>query len=137
MPAVAASFILVLAGGLAAALPAGASSSRPLLQSEGAARYKPNSFCPANQSCFTHARWTKWGTTAVAWAHGTTFNPPGPAHSGRAKVILSRPEAMCGGVRYTRARWRYPAFDYPDNGWIHSVFEELLDSGACGFWTGA
>ena len=52
-----------------------ASSGRPLLLAgTHTPAYKPASFCPANHSCFTRARWTRWGATARATAHGTTVS---------------------------------------------------------------
>lgn len=122
--------VLILAVVFAIAV-ASAASARPLLSWEGATGlYEPRSLCPANHSCFTHARWRSWGQSAVAVAQGRTQYPGGPARTGRTTVVLSRPEPMCCGVRYTRAKWRYQS----GGGWTDSIFEPL---GTCGFWTGA
>lgn len=114
-----------------------ASSGRPLLLAgTHTPAYKPASFCPANHSCFTRARWTRWGATARATAHGTTEYPDGPTHSGQAVVILSAPRHVCGHFLYTRAKWRYPKLNFPSGGqWISDSM--YTTSGLCGGWPGA
>lgn len=76
------------------------------------ALYKPTSFCPANQTCFSDAKWTVW-TRRRAVARATeTFSCPGvdssecesPAQ--KVGVLFTQPRHLCGGARYTRAHWR-------------------------------
>ncbi len=127
-------------GPLAASRTAGPSATAttvpPLLGDGREAMYKPSRFCPSNHSCFTHAHWRSWGNTAVATAQGITGYPGGATHRGTAIVKLSDPKRMCGGVRYTKASWRYPALDYPAHGqWISDGFFRL--PGDCGQWSGA
>ena len=67
--------------------------------------YKPASFCPANQTCFTHTRWRTWGTTAVGYGTAHFTNPTGGGRTYRTTIRLSRIRHICGGRRYTLAAW--------------------------------
>jgi hypothetical protein len=95
----------------------------PLIQGVGGGRYKPASFCPANQTCFSNTRWVHWGATAVG--HGTAhFDAPGAAsRTFRTTITLSRVRQLCGGLRYTRAVW--------SRGKTY-----FIDFGGCGSWSG-
>ncbi len=108
-----------------------ASGAKPaLIQGGGHGLYQPDSFCPANHTCFSDAEWVRWGSTAVAWANGSTVYPGAPEYSQRVKVTFWRIRKMCGGRRYTRARWRYDG----DSGFTRST---LMPLAGCGIWTGA
>jgi hypothetical protein len=72
-------------------------------------QYEPSAFCPANDTCFSHAHWVEWThSKAVAIATMRDSCPgAGPNQkcpSGRRHVELYRPRNVCGGLRYTRAR---------------------------------
>ncbi len=92
-------------------LPAGNASGktgRPYLPENERSLYKPQSYCPANQTCFSNAEWLLWGgKRAVALATGETSYPPGPTITEVIRFSFSAPKHVCGGFFYTRARWRY------------------------------
>jgi hypothetical protein len=92
--------------------------------------YKPRHFCPANHTCFRNVQWHKWGTSASATAEGHTQYPAGRPFSGKASVVLYRVRHMCGGARYTRARWRYRG----DSTETRTLY---VKEGSVCFWTGA
>ncbi len=125
------SLLLLIVFLLAAALPLPASAGqRALIQNQGQGEYKPADFCPANHTCFASAEWIRWGSSAVAWATGTTTYPGAPEASARVKVTFSQIQSMCGGRRYTRARWTFPG----DSRATQTTFMAL--SSGCGYWTG-
>lgn len=129
--ALASTLALIAFGWFGAAPRAAADSAGPaLIQSGGRGLFEPASFCPSNHSCFSNAEWVRWGSTAVAWADGVTRYPDAAEYSQRAKVTLWRPRGMCGGRRYTRARWQYEG----DSAVTRSTFLPLA---GCGYWTGA
>lgn len=76
------------------------------------ALYKPAAFCPANQACFSDAKWTVWThRRAVARATETPSCPgvePSECQSPaqKVRVVFTQPRHLCGGTRYTRAHWR-------------------------------
>jgi hypothetical protein len=70
--------------------------------------YEPPSYCPSNHTCFSNAEWLAWGpTSAVASATGETSYPAGPQLSEEIRFTFYRPQHICRGYYYTRARWRY------------------------------
>ena len=103
-----------------------------LIPSLSSGLYKPKRFCPSNHTCFTNARWTSWGRVARARALGTTSYPGGSngAKRGVARVTMWRVQNVCGGKRYTRAKWQY-------RGEMRSTRSFFLPLGSCGYWTGA
>lgn len=93
--------------------------------------YKPAAFCPANQTCFSDAKWTVW-THRRAVARATeTPSCPGvepsecqpPAQ--KVRVVFTQPRHVCGGTRYTRAHWR------PEPG-VHLSETTFFDVGISG-----
>jgi len=83
-------------------------TQRPRLPENERSLYKPPSYCPANQTCFSNAEWILWGgKRAVALATGETSYPPGPTVTERIRFIFSAPKHVCGDFFYTRAKWRY------------------------------
>ena len=105
-------------------------SQRPLIQSGGRGQYKPADFCPSNHTCFSSAEWIRWDQKAVALAVGTTSYPGAPEVSEQIRVTLWRVRNICGGRRYTRARWQYSGDSQPTE-------SSFLKLGGCGYWTGA
>lgn len=94
--------------------------------------YKPSNYCPANQTCFTKARWRKWGSSrAVAVAKGSTYYP-GATHGtkGQATFVFKDPKHLCGGEYFTEATWHY-------DGKHGSTTSHLLSAGSGCYWTGA
>lgn len=103
---------LLAALALAVCLAFPVAAQATLLPTSGhSAKYKPSAFCPANQTCFSDAHWAVWThRRAVARAieeltcvGGSESQCPG---STRVRIVLNQPRDVCGGARYTRARWR-------------------------------
>lgn len=95
----------------------------PLIQDVSGAHYKPSSFCPANQTCFSHAHWSSWGNVAVATATAHFVAPGGTNRAFHTKITLSQVRHLCGGLRYASAKWSAG----------HTYFIRV---GTCGSWSG-
>lgn len=96
------------------------------------ASYKPSKYCPSNHTCFSKAKWRKWGSSrAVAVAKGSTYYP-GATHAteGKATFVFKDPRHICGSEYFTKATWRY-------HGKHGSTTSSLLSAGSGCYWTGA
>lgn len=101
----------------------GAPEPRALIQDLEGGLYKPKSFCPSNHTCFSHAHWLTWGTTAVAEAMAMGGGPGGPVLTYQTKITFSKIQSLCGGRRYTQATWSRGATTF-------------IRVGGCGTWSG-
>jgi len=89
-------------------------------------RYKPRAFCPANHTCFSHTKWSKW-TRDAAVGHGLAHyssSTGSGSRTYRTKIEFRRPKHICAARAFTRAKWSDGATSfYPDGQ-------------GCGSWNG-
>jgi hypothetical protein len=129
---------------LAAFLLLSSATQATLLPISGhSAKYKPLSFCPANQTCFSETQWTLW-THRRAVARATeSFACAGvepsqcQSPSQKVRIVLSQPRRVCGGLRYTRAHWRpEPGVNLTETTFFDAGLGGVGGRGASCIWSG-